>query len=155
MELFDAIQSDTSWGKLAVEKVAEMDDSDSDSDGGASELAAQLQASLQHFIERIVRAAAGDKAVASGYFAAMARFVFQFTTKCVARDLIAFRDHARHKMISEDDAILIARKTPIQEHLKTYLAEELGGADRDRPANKPRAAAGRLDQFKVQRPRKQ
>jgi histone H3/H4 len=129
-----------------------MDSSDSDEAARANEVAVQLQTSLQHFIERIVRAAADDKAVASGYFPAMATFIYQFTTKCVARDLIAFRNHAGRKTISEDDVILIARKTPFQEHLKSYLADELGAAAKDMTAKKPRSAAGRLDQFKVPRP---
>lgn len=129
---------------------------DSDGDAQAQEVAAQLRMSLHHFIERIVKAAAGDRTVAAGCVSVMATFVYEFTTKCVARDLIAFRDHAGRRTISEDDAILIARKTPFHDHLKRYLAEELGVESKDKAARKPRAASAALEQFKVTRaPRKQ
>jgi hypothetical protein len=55
---------------------------------------AQLQKLFHHVIERIVRAAAGDKVVASGYFPGLATSIYEFKVKCVARDLITFQGQA-------------------------------------------------------------
>lgn len=100
---------------------------------------------------------AGDKSVTSGYVDAMTNFVYQFTSKCVARDLIAFRDHANRKTLSEEDAILIARKAPFYDYLKGFLREGLGVVPKEESPKRSRKKGddspkktGRLEQYRFQ-----
>lgn len=91
----------------------------------SQEVAQQIQQSLGLSIQRIANSAAGDKSVSTGFVNAISTFIYQFTSTCISRDLIAFRDHAGRKSISEDDALLISRKTKYHGHLIDYL-EDLG-----------------------------
>lgn len=121
------------------------------------EVKQQLKNSLQRFIEKIAKRTADDKSVTSGYVEAMTAFIYHFTTKCVSRDLIAFRDHANRRTLSEEDAILIARKAPFYDHLREYLRDELGVVTKDDSPKKGRkqkddspkkARNSKLDQYK-------
>ncbi|KAK8837836.1 hypothetical protein M9Y10_036374 [Tritrichomonas musculus] len=85
----------------------------------------QIQESLGLSIQRITKDAAGDKSVSTGYVNAISSFIYQFASMCISRDLIAFKDHAGRKSISEDDALLLSRKTKYHDHLIEYL-EDLG-----------------------------
>lgn len=86
----------------------------------------QLEKSIHYSVGRIVQYKAKDKA-SSGFINALSTFLMQFTTKVVARDLVAFQNHAHRATISEDDVILIARKMPkAYQHLIEYKEKELG-----------------------------
>lgn len=89
------------------------------------EVIQQIQNSLESSVRRIAANAAKDKSVSTGYTNAISSFIYQFTSTCISRDLIAFKDHAGRKSISEDDALLISRKTRYHKHLIEYL-EDLG-----------------------------
>lgn len=99
---------------------------------------AQIQKSLDLFVERIATKAAEDhniSHVTSGYIRNLSSFIYQFTSMCIARDLIAFRDHAGRRSISEDDALLLARKTQYHQHLIKFL-KSLGGTTKAQPRQK-------------------
>ena len=108
--------------------------------------AMQLKLSLQRFLEKMVRPVAEPAAVTTGYVEALTSFVYQFASRVVARDIIAFRDHAGRINISEEDVILMARKAPFYDHLKKYLAEELG-VKAESPKRRPRNT--KLEQYAV------
>jgi histone H3/H4 len=109
---------------------------ESDDDQEAAR-AAQLEVSLQHFIAKIVKHTAPDWQVSSGYLSALTGVVYQFTAKCMGRDLIAFRDHAGRRNVTEEDVLLVARKTPFHDHLRQYLANDLGYVPKGTPPAKP------------------
>jgi centromere protein S len=91
-----------------------------------SERAEQLEKSIHYSVGRIVQYKAKDRA-SSGFINALSTLIVQFTTKIVARDLVAFQTHAHRATISEDDVILIARKMPkAYQHLNEYKERELG-----------------------------
>lgn len=79
-----------------------------------------------HFtIERLVQYKAKDRA-STGYINALTSLMTQFTAKVIARDFVAFHNHARRTTISEDDVILLGRKLPkAYEHLQRYKEKEL------------------------------
>lgn len=89
------------------------------------EIVKQIQRSIELSIQRIAKSAADDKSVSTGYVNALSSFIYQFTSMCISRDLIAFRNHAGRRSISEEDALLISRKTKYHSHLIEYL-EDLG-----------------------------
>lgn len=119
----------------------------SDDAGFSDEASLQLKLSLQRFIEKMVRPVAGPMDVTTGYVEALTSLIYQFASRVVARDLIAFRDHAGRKNITEEDVILMARKAGFHDHLKKYLSEELGVTRDDAP--KKRGRTPRLEQFAV------
>ena len=86
----------------------------------------QLEKSMHYTIERLVQYKSKDRA-SSGFVNALTSLITQFTTKVVARDLVAFQNHAHRSTINEDDVILLARKMPkLYQHLITYKEKELG-----------------------------
>jgi histone H3/H4 len=124
--------------------ISRMSDSDSDSDieQSSEAIILGLQASLQHSIERMVKNAA-DRPATSGFISSLSLLTCQFVQNCVARDLLAFREHAGRKTMSEEDVILISRKSPFHEHMKAYLKNQLGVA-------KPSPVRSRkLDSYRV------
>ncbi|KAH0795824.1 putative apoptosis-inducing TAF9-like domain 1 family protein [Histomonas meleagridis] len=86
----------------------------------------QIFESLRIFVQRIATKAAGDKDLSAGFINCLTNLVLMTTRAVIARDVIAFRNHAGRKTISEEDVLLIARKSPFYEHLAIYLQDELG-----------------------------
>jgi histone H3/H4 len=111
-----------------------------DSDDEPAERAAALEGSLRHSIAKIVRHAAPDRQASAGYIGALAGVVHQFAAKCVGRDLVAFRNHAGRRSVSEEDVLLLARRAPFREHLRRYLADDLGCPARGAAPARPRRA---------------
>lgn len=100
----------------------------------------QFQMSIQHCVDKIVKSVSNDKQFTSGYVQALSEFLFQFTSRCVSRDLIAFKKHGGRKSLSPDDVLLVARKTNFKDHLQVYLRDKLGVDPRASPTKRKGAS---------------
>ena len=96
----------------------------------------QLEKSMHYTVEKLVQHKTNGRA-SVGYINALTSLITQFTTNVVARDLVAFQNHAHRSTISEDDVILLARKMPkAYQHLISYKEKELGITSKPRKTTK-------------------
>jgi len=78
---------------------------------------AQIEKSLKVSVEKIIQSSYKN-GVSLGFINSVSSLIYQFAAKCVARDLLEFRNHSGRKNVSVDDAILITRKTKYYEIFK-------------------------------------
>ena len=83
----------------------------------------EIKNSLRRCVEKIATAAAENHKVSSSYIDSLTNMIYEYTTKCASRDLVAFKNHANRKNISEEDVVLLSRKTKYRDHLVEYLEE--------------------------------
>lgn len=69
----------------------------------------EIDKSIEFFVNKITEKIAPNRT--AGYVQMLSKFISQFTEKCIARDLVAFSKHAGRSKITDDDAVLISRKT--------------------------------------------
>ena len=83
----------------------------------------EIQNSIRRSVEKIATNVNDELKVSSNYINSLSDFIYNYACLCVARDLIAFTNHASRKNVSEDDVILLSRKTKYHDHLIQYGEE--------------------------------
>lgn len=87
-----------------------------------------LRASLQHAVAQICleEEMTDDSAhMSTQAVAALSELIYQYATKSLSNDLLAFSRHANRRTITLEDVLLMARKDPqLQEKLQTFMERE-------------------------------
>jgi histone H3/H4 len=106
-----------------------------------------IRAALQYAVAQICMEEEMSDAsthMSSQAVAALSELVYQYSTKCLSNDLIAFARHASRRTITLDDVRLVARKDPegLQSKLASFARrEKLSSGKKEDPRDSPPVAA--------------
>jgi histone H3/H4 len=106
-----------------------------------------IRAALQYAVAQICMEEEMSDAsthMSSQAVAALSELVYQYSTKCLSNDLIAFARHASRRTITLDDVRLVARKDPegLQSKLVSFARrEKLSSGKKEDPRDSPPVAA--------------
>lgn len=83
-----------------------------------------ISSSIALTVENILKKYS-KKNVTTGYTSVLSKLIEQFTVNCIARDLLAFSKHCGRKHITNEDAVLISRKTKFHKKMDE-LSRKIG-----------------------------